>query len=375
MENNEEMRRCSHCGAVVNGSDCTEFDGEILCPACLERETTFCDECETRIWRSDNAGDINITLCRSCYDNDYVRCEQCGRIIHEDSANYIHDEPYCDNCYDDHEDSEDDEDRMIHDYFYKPAPIFYGNGKRFFGVELEIDYGGKYDDHAERLLNIANFNYENIYIKSDGSLEDGMEIVTHPMTLDHHKTKMPWEEVMKKAVSLGYKSHKSGTCGLHIHVNRETFGKTREAQDDAISRVLYFVEHHWNELLRFSRRTEAQMNHWAARYGYKSDPKEILDSAKNERKGRYTCVNITNWNTVEFRMFRGTLKYNTLIATLELVNRICNLAVNSDDESIAKISWSDFVTTLNDTDCAELITYLKERRLYVNSPVDREEEE
>lgn len=369
MENNEEMRRCSNCGAEVRSEDCTEFDGEVLCPRCLERETTFCDECGTRIWRDENVGDINITLCQNCYDNSFVTCEQCGRIIHEDCANYINDEPYCDNCYDNYE------YQTIHDYSYKPEPIFYGNGKRFFGVELEIDFGGKCDDHAESLLNIANRNNEHIYIKSDGSLEDGMEIVTHPMTLEYHKTRMPWEEVMKKAVSLGYRSHKAGTCGLHVHVSRGIFGETREAQDDAISRVLYFVEHHWNELLKFSRRTEHQMNQWAARYGYKNDPKEILDNAKNGQKGRYTCVNITNWNTVEFRMFRGTLKYNTLIATLELVNRICNLAVNSNDESIAKISWSDFVTTLNDTDCAELITYLKERRLYVNSPVDREEEE
>lgn len=195
---------------------------------------------------------------------------------------------------------------------------------------------------------------EKIYIKCDGSLDDGMEIVTHPMTLDYHRNHMPWKEIMGEAISLGYKNHKSGTCGLHVHVNRETFGETREAQDDAISRVLYFVEHHWNELLRFSRRTESQMNQWAARYGYKNNPKEILDHAKKEEKGRYTCVNI---------------------ATLELVNRICNLAVHCDDERLAKISWSDFVMSLKESDCSELITYLMERRLYVNAPVEREEDE
>lgn len=74
-------------------------------------------------------------------------------------------------------------------------------------------------------------------------------------------------------------------------------------------------------------------------------------------------------------MFRGTLKYDTLIATLELVNRICDLAVHCDDNRLAKISWSDLVVSLNESDCAELITYLKERRLYVNAPVQREEDE
>lgn len=365
----ESVQRCSHCGAEIHGDDYTLFDNEVLCPSCLERETIICAHCGDRIWSDENAGNSYIALCQDCYDDHYTTCERCESIIHRDNANYIGDYAYCDDCYD------RIKDHSIHDYSYKPDPIFYGSGKRFFGVELEIDDGGRDDDNAQSLLDIVNLCDEKIYIKCDGSLDDGMEIVTHPMTLDYHKNQMPWQDIMDEAISLGYKSHKSGTCGLHVHVNRETFGDTREAQDDAISRVLYFVEHHWNELLKFSRRTEAQMNQWAARYGYKNSPKEILDHAKKDEKGRYTCVNITNWNTVEFRMFRGTLKYNTLIATLELVNRICNLAVHSDDKRLAKISWSDFVMSLNESDCVELITYLKERRLYVNAPVQREEDE
>ena len=78
------------------------------------------------------------------------------------------------------------------------------------------------------------------------------------MTLDYHKTQI-WKEIMGKAISPDYKSRKSGTCGLHVHINGKTFEKTREAQDEAISRVLYIVGHHWNELLKFSRRTDAQM--------------------------------------------------------------------------------------------------------------------
>ena len=128
-------------------------------------------------------------------------------------------------------------------------------------------------------------------------------------------------------------------------------------------------------MLRFSRRTESQMAQWAARYGYKSNPKEILDQAKAYGGNRYTCVNITNRNTIEFRMFRGTLKYNTLIATLELVDKICEFAIRHSDEDLTKISWSEFVISLDNDDCAELINYLKQRRLYVNPPTNDEEDE
>ncbi len=103
---------------------------------------------------------------------------------------------------------------MFNDYSYKPDPIFRGNGKRYFGVELEIDNGGKDDDNACELLDTANRDCENIYIKTDSSLSDGLEIVTHPMTLDYHLNSMPWEDICDMALKLGYMSHKTKTSGI-----------------------------------------------------------------------------------------------------------------------------------------------------------------
>lgn len=39
-----------------------------------------------------------------------------------------------------------------------------------------------------------------------------------------------------------------------------------------------------------------------------------------------SCVNLLNYDTVEFRIFRGTLKLNTIFATLQLVDRLCDVA-------------------------------------------------
>ena len=88
-----------------------------------------------------------------------------------------------------------------------PHLFFYGNEKRYFGVELEVDEGGKDNDNAASLKSIANVHEGNIYIKSDGSLEDGFEIVSHPMTLEYHTEEMNWKEVLREAVSMGYRSH------------------------------------------------------------------------------------------------------------------------------------------------------------------------
>ena len=95
------------------------------------------------------------------------------------------------------------------------------------------------------------------------------------------------------------------------HISRAAFGETEQEQELSIARLLYFVEKFWTELLRFSRRTERQINRWAARYGMKLSPKAVMESAKDSRAGRYTAVNLTNEETVEIRIFRGTLKYNT----------------------------------------------------------------
>lgn len=109
-------------------------------------------------------------------------------------------------------------------------------------------------------------------------------------------------------------------CGLHVHVNRTAFGETHA----------------------------------------KEDPFE-----------RYKCVNLTNYDAIEFRMFRGTLKLNTYIATLQLVDRICDVALFLSDQEIQNLTWTDFAAGCT---APELVQYLKERRLYVNEPVQGTEE-
>jgi hypothetical protein len=54
-----------------------------------------------------------------------------------------------------------------------------------------------------------------------------------------------------------------------------------------------------------------------------------------------------------------------------MVNRICDVAIFSSETELEKLSWSNFVSQINEP---ELIQYLKERQLYVNETVETEEE-
>ena len=324
---------CSNCGVLIDSDDYEEVNDEIVCTDCIEHHTTTFDRCGNTVWLQNSYGDEYTTLCRHCYENHYTRCSCCDVMLHDDDAYHLDVCDYCSECYHD----EVDRSRSIHDYRYKPEPIFYGDSDRYLGVELEIDGAGKDSNNADDLIEIANMSDEHIYIKSDGSLDDGMEIVSHPMTLDFHKD-FCWEEIMRKAISLGYRSHQTSTCGLHVHVNRDCLGEDRNDQEEVISQILYFVEHHWNEMLKFSRRSEYSMNRWAARYGYENSARAILDKAKKGNCERYAAVNLMNYSTVEFRMFRGTLKINTFMATLKLVNAIIETALYYSEEELHKLS-------------------------------------
>ena len=286
--------KCSVCGREYAEDEVILFDDEYLCETCLEEETVVCSDCGTRIWNEQDAGSSELHLCQRCFDRGYTTCERCGAVVSYDDAFYRDDEddyPYCESCYNQLK------CRAIHDYGYRPEPIFYGTPPRYFGVELEIDGAGE--------------------------------------------------------------------------LSRSAFGESVLEQEASIARLLFFVEKNWNELLKFSRRTNRQLERWAARYGYKDTPKEMMDQAKNHRLGRYTCVNLTNANTIEIRIFRGTLKYNTFLATLQLVNRLCDVAIFMSDAELHAMSWSDFTAGITEP---ELIQYLKERRLYLNEPVESEAE-
>ena len=208
-----ETRICANCGTEYPIDEMFQVENDWLCEDCADRLTVICDHCAERGYEENAVEDDTHTLCDHGFDEYCVRCEDCNRIIHRDRAWDNDDNAYCASCWDEH-------CNIIHEYSYTPDLVFHGKGLRHFGVELEIDEGGTVNSNAQKLLDIANKDAENLYIKTDGSLDEGLKLVTHPMTLEYHLNEMPWVEVLRKARSMGYLSHAAGTCGLHVHISR-----------------------------------------------------------------------------------------------------------------------------------------------------------
>lgn len=254
---------------------------------------------------------------------------------------------------------------MINRYSYKPEPRFgYKNDRESrehltFGVELECeprrDGAPKMDadELSDRIDEIAG---DRVYCKSDCSLSRGLEIVTHPGTLAHHMYVMHWRQIQRTCEKAGFRSHDTDNSGLHVHVGRAQLGSTDAERDETIRKVQVIFVMYAAELTRFSRRTRSRLDQWAPFRSFGVSPESIratdgdtlaswagssVPTHAYDHNDRYTAVNVTNRATVEIRIFRGTLKRDTLIAAIQLVSNVFEYAMAHDWADIPASTWAD----------------------------------
>lgn len=352
---------------------------ECLFDAISSKKVFSCCYCNRRYFLEDLGlgPDPNSEyVCRHCESQYNIACcNECGYLV---PASQVRD-GCCRQCH----------PAQIHDYSYKPKPKFFHleNEKTnlYYGIELEIDQEipccDEDDDEEdyelreeaeENLENIKNrlpLSCREIYLKNDSSLSDyGVEIVTHPLSYQYFLKKFPIREICNIAKENGFKSHDTNTCGLHVHISKKYFGEYGEydsyENEANIGKFILFFESHWEELVKFSRRTKSSLRRWADRY----DIREI-EEEKDETKickivkgisGRYFAVNLSNKHTVEVRIFRGSLRHETITATIQLLQVILSFIKKNNLEKVRSASFKKLVTQ-NKRKYQELFNYCKER--------------
>lgn len=324
--------RCYHCDTVHHNDDLRYIEDNIVCGDCIPRHYRYCDHCDE--WRSDTMVDCTgLVLCMACYQDYFYTCESCNRFVRHDDV-YIHrGEVYCESC--------DPGSGVIRDYDHKLYLRYLGKGDLYFGVELEVECNNDTMDTASDFDNEFDGDERLFCLKEDSSLSDGFEIVTQPASLEYHLEKFGWEEMLRSLRRNGCESHDPGTCGLHIHASRKAISKTTQVN------IAYFVNAQAKLMEQLARRSS---NSYA-----KIKKKEITELNENiDRNGalynddRREAVNYQNDNTVEFRLWRGTLRWETLAATLEITHAIikfCEVysSVNIRDDAGARRDFIKFV--------------------------------
>ena len=331
---------CEQCDNTVQVSDTVWIEGKeiIVCTSCAERNFMQCDDCGK--WfsyddvRSIDSPDCHV--CERCYDyNNYFYCEDCGQNF---SDNYYGEDGLCEYCS-----SQRDNDSRIHEYSYRPRYRFNksSEGKDdntekplYFGIELEVEVSEGYI--SEGCDSVEELPY--LYMKKDGSINNGFEIVSHPGTLNFwQEQKDSFEYLLESLRKIG----DAESQGLHVHISKNGM------DDQHKIRFQSFFDANNKLLPIIARRGECS---WSR---YKALSRGKWRKATDQEGDRYRAVNWFPCSTVEIRMFRGTLKIDEFMYSLEFCHAAYQFTKNH--VSIASIasgnSWKLF--------CAFIARYAK----------------
>lgn len=351
--------QCYRCSVwyVNRGSsavDTTSVSGKIVCAPCwdeLQEENSYvyCDGCNTWISEDDNtllySEGRDQNLCQSCYDYP-IECGDCNEEYYEHESH---------SCL-------EVGSQYIHSYGYKPRPNFFGSAPYYLGLELEVE-ARRGDLHEG-----AEYVYDKIgnraYLKYDGSLSDGFEIVTHPHSLHEMQNKFPWI-ILSELQSQGFRSWNTSSCGIHVHVSRTAF------KDDA----------HEIKFIKLIYDNQRQVERLAGRkssYAKFNDKGKVIRKVKfgNQSDGRYSAVNNENENTLEVRVFRGSLRKERVLSALEFTQAAVEYTRTL--KMVAKdspLSWARFIAyvVLNHETYPNLLTIVSELFEKENEVIDQEE--
>lgn len=249
-------------------------------------------------------------------------------------------------------------ENYIKSYNYRPNKFnlnkLSNEDELYIGCELEVAMGGEKDENAKLACDLINDSNQYVYAKHDSSLRDGFEIVTMPCTYEFHKT-LNYKKAFDELVNLGYKSHDTSCCGMHMHVNRTFFGCNKLEQDLNIAKLLYLFEKFWTEITYIARRDS---NRYAQRFNMEQDDTIMDIYAKSKNHDRYGVINLKNKDTVEIRIYKGTLNYNTFMNTLEFTKKICMFAKKIDIYDVGMVLWKDIEEDFSQ----ELKDYIEDRK-------------
>ena len=293
-----------------------------------------------------------------------ITSEEVANVLNLDLANYIDTYNYI-NAY----------HRYDRDF-----KILEDNKAKQVGFELEVQCND-YNVDLNKMAFLTRQNFDCL-TASDCSIGRGYEIITDVLGLDdlRNKKNAKTKAFFKYLQDNNFKSHDANgeSCGLHIHVNRDKLIDGYDINDtdkhnkfiDIVCILELLFDNFKNELKTFSRRS---YNH----FGYcsflsdLSDTKKDLFTIKNLKNDNYSshsvAINLQHRNTLEFRIFRGTLELDTIIASIELCYNLIEIAKGIYNKTITnykKITWN-YIVNYN-SDYSELIAYNDKRKIVSN---------
>jgi hypothetical protein len=325
---------CEACGItlregliniVENTSNGESFS---LCTQCLGSEDTLqdlglagCYDCDEIVSYYDSQPVDGSTgsrrICESCYENNWSFCEICQHLINNHQT-YMREMRVngswlyaCDNCY-------EEAPGLIHEWNYRPELNFHpwdpekGETNLYIGIEIECSWSS---DHQRWVEFAETLPSDLLYCKEDSSVNNGFEIVSHPMQPRWALENFPFH-LFTAGHEMGMlKTHES--TGTHIHMGKEAFTPTR---------LWKFIQLH-ARIPEFIGKVGGRgtNNRWGSfeldHDGLYAQRRQIMEIVK--KKGgatdynRYCAVNLRNEYTIELRYMKGSTEPSEIKKNIE----------------------------------------------------------
>ena len=235
-----------------------------------------------------------------------------------------------------------------------------------FGFELEVDksninghYKSLYNNIvAHAIIDNTGLEKDEVFFETDGSLDNGFEIISQPHTIDafYEKTDS-WKKMLDILSDATFKSHNACTCGLHIHVSKTWFGSSERQQNFHIGKIYKFFDTYWTDLLKASRRDTSSTYYCdknatnikcrEENIRHKTESRAWQAQAKYDHDTRHSCnshhnaLNNSNYSTFEIRLGRGTLNKASFFAWIDLVLNIVKNSSKGCNKLISARDWLD----------------------------------
>lgn len=340
-ENTFECARCGYAHMVDDSH--TTVDGEV-CKGCFDRYE-LCNECNEYHRRNNMRTYRYNYYCYDCFDELFAICSDCGTVVLVDEI-YITEDccNLCESCYYAYEARIN---KPVHGYSYKPDAEFHGEGKLFFGAEIEVIAKGDYSSACQTIQDkLSDF----VYLKEDGSLDNnGVEIVTHPFSIEYMRENKPFN----KLKGLPCYSYCNDSTGLHIHISRRYLKRL-----DVTKLVAFFAMDSTQTLIRLV--CQRDYNHYCKK------PKSKLARGYEISTDRYHIVNITNMETVEIRGFKGNCAPNAVYRAVEFCHCLVHFV---KDYSVCQFNEVNFLQFMRAGNYPVLTDYIS-NKLGVTSELD-----
>lgn len=349
--------QCENCGSLRRkqsytiavkdhrycNNDCAYEKGWVICSSCAN-------------WHKKeeiNNETYDGLVCAMCFTARYRECQECNRYHQMDyvypNADGTHS---CSVCLENFK-------RLIHDHGYKPNFQYQKmswENTRYLGIELEVEVKGSSSNRSKMADMIKVFlsqqpksmDYVNkegkvikgktldklVYLKSDGSLNNGLEIVFHPFTLKSFHKNFPLKPFLTFLTEHGCEVRNN--CGLHVHVSKDRLTLLD------LQKGKWFFYKCEKFLKQFSDR---------AHFDYcKFEPYAPHNDPFRQEYGHYSVLNTGSRSspTLEVRLFNATLDYKKFLANIQFSDVFVDYIQNGAGIGFFRTKskyevWQDFI--------------------------------